>query len=28
VLALPDGDNDDLKAVLANWTRRQEAPKR
>ena len=28
VLTLPDGDNSDLKALLADWARRSEAPKR
>jgi DnaJ-class molecular chaperone len=28
VLALPDGDNDDLKALLSDWARRDEAPRR
>lgn len=28
VLALPDGDNSELKALLSAWGRRQEAPKR
>jgi DnaJ-class molecular chaperone len=28
VLALPDGDNDALKTLLADWARRDEAPKR
>jgi DnaJ-class molecular chaperone len=28
VLALPEGDNGDLKALLAGWVRRHEAPKR
>jgi DnaJ-class molecular chaperone len=28
VIALPDGDNGDLKTLLSSWSRRQEAPKR
>ena len=28
VLALPDGDNNELKTVLSGWSRRQDAPKR
>jgi DnaJ-class molecular chaperone len=28
VLALPDGENDDLKALLSDWARRDEAPRR
>ena len=28
VLALPEGDNRELKSLLAGWSRAQEAPKR